>query len=381
MPKSILIEEDFPHPRKRSHASIACDHGRPWLDQRYVDYLLSTLVTPLTGLRIAIDSGNGAASHLAPDLFRRAGAEVIAIHNQPDGRNINLNCGALHVESLRDEVLRSRSDAGVAFDGDADRAILVSGSGKIIDGDALLLIAAGAMPHNTVVATVMSNLGLEKPWAVSAKPCSARFVGDKYVLEEMLVQAMLGGEQSGHVISSASSRPRATACLQLFVYSKSRARPADLDALTSDLEIYPQRLVNVRIKQKRPLDQLPEVSCHIAEAERFFDGSGRVLVRFGHRTAGARHGGGSRPADVERHCSASPRPSAANWRDTDSSSLCEALLFNRFLFDGNRVIPWDFRFWHLPHAVFIADAIRDGEFPLWNPYLLRHALRRQSAGG
>src|SRR5882762_7050880 len=171
------------------------------LDRRYVDDLLSTVATPFNGLSIVLDCGNGAASHLAPDLFRRAGAEVRAIGCAPDGRNINLGCGALYVESLRE-----------AFDGDADRSIFVSKSGRIIDGDAVLLIAArelrasGRLPHNLVIATVMSNLGLEKALESDGIRLTRTAVGDKYVLEEMLRSgAALGGEQSGHVIFSEHS--------------------------------------------------------------------------------------------------------------------------------------------------------------------------------
>ena len=140
----------------------------PLLRQKYLDYVLSTAKTPLSGMRLAIDCGNGAASALAPDLFRRAGADVTPIAMQPDGRNINLDCGALHVEKLRKTCGSRGLDAGVAFDGDADRAILVVRSGKIVDGDHVLLIAARALQQegrlrgDTVVSTVMSNLGLER---------------------------------------------------------------------------------------------------------------------------------------------------------------------------------------------------------------------------
>src|SRR6266446_2668423 len=182
------------------------------LDRRYVDNLLSTVAIPFKGLSLVLDCGNGAASHLAPELFRRAGADVRSIGCAPDGRNINLGCGALYVEALREAVLESKADLGVAFDGDADRAIFVSKSGRIIDGDAVLLIAArelrasGRLPHSLVVATVMSNLGLEKALEREGIRLTRTAVGDKYVLEEMLRSgAVLGGEQSGHVIFSEYS--------------------------------------------------------------------------------------------------------------------------------------------------------------------------------
>ena len=243
--------------------------------------------TPLNGLKLVLDCGNGAASHLAPDLFRRAGAEVIAIANQPDGRNINLDCGALHVENLRREVLASGADAGVAFDGDADRAILVAASGKIVDGDHVLLIAArqlkasGHLTGNLVVSTVMSNLGLEKALAAEGITMVRTPVGDKYVLEEMERRgAVLGGEQSGHVIfrEYATTGDGMLTALRVFEIAASTGK--SLDELTHGLEIYPQKLVNVRVKERRPLEDMAAVNSEIAACNLAFDGIGRVLVRF-----------------------------------------------------------------------------------------------------
>jgi phosphoglucosamine mutase len=179
----------------------------PGLDQRYIDYLLSTVGVRLDGISMVIDCGNGAASLLAGELFRRSGAEVYPIYCEPNGRNINLDCGALHVEPLCREVVERRADLGVAFDGDADRSIFASASGKIVDGDSVLLIAAralkaaGHLAGDMVVSTVMSNLGLENALARDGIRMLRTPVGDKYVLEEMVRQgAVLGGEQSGHVI-------------------------------------------------------------------------------------------------------------------------------------------------------------------------------------
>ena len=179
----------------------------PGLDQRYIDFLLSTTSVRFDGMRMVIDCGNGAASHLAGELFRRNGAEVYPIHCEATGRNINLNCGALHVDTLRRAVVERGANLGVAFDGDADRSIFVARSGKIVDGDAVLLIAArslkaaGHLAGNRVVSTVMSNLGLERALAQDGIGMLRTPVGDKYVLEEMVrVGAVLGGEQSGHII-------------------------------------------------------------------------------------------------------------------------------------------------------------------------------------
>jgi phosphoglucosamine mutase len=259
----------------------------PGLDCEYLDHLASSLQTPLNGLKIVLDCGNGAASHLAPDLFRRAGAEVIAISNQPDGRNINLNCGALHVDNLRREVLAAKADGGVAFDGDADRAILVAGSGKIVDGDHVLLIAArqlkalGHLAGDLVVSTVMSNLGLERALAAEGIAMLRTPVGDKYVLEEMERRgAVLGGEQSGHIIfrEYATTGDGMLTALRIFEIAASSGK--SLDELTAGLEIYPQMLVNVRVRERRPLEQMAAVNAEIAACNKAFDGFGRVLVRF-----------------------------------------------------------------------------------------------------
>ena len=257
------------------------------LAPRYVDFLLSTLAMPLEGLHLVIDCGNGAASHLAPELFRRAGARVTAIHNHPNGRNINLNCGALHVESLAQEVVAERADAGVAFDGDADRAIMVAASGRVVNGDAELLIMARAMQRegkikeNTVVATVMSNLGLELALQSEGLKMLRTPVGDKYVLEEMLrTGATLGGEQSGHVIFREYATTGDGMLTALQVLGAARKQRKTIDQLIADLEIYPQKLVNVRVRLRRKLEEMVDVQKEIYAAEQAMNGAGRVLVRF-----------------------------------------------------------------------------------------------------
>jgi phosphoglucosamine mutase len=255
--------------------------------QPYLDFLLSTLSTRLRGLRIVLDCGNGAASALAPELFRLAGAGVAAICNEPSGRNINLDCGALHLEQLRKKVLETGADAGVAFDGDADRALLVSPSGKIVDGDAIMLIAArhlqqaGHLPGNIVVATVMSNLGLEKALGRLGISMIRTPVGDKYVLDEMLARnAPLGGEQSGHIIFREYATTGDGMLTALNVLETCVRENASLDALAADLRVFPQLLVNVRVKERRPLDQLHAVQDEIRACEEVLNGAGRVLVRF-----------------------------------------------------------------------------------------------------
>ncbi|MGH9594551.1 MAG: phosphoglucosamine mutase, partial [Bryobacteraceae bacterium] len=270
--------------------TLSVDAG---LDRQYSDFLASVLPSkePFSGLKIVMDCANGGASEIAPALFERLGAAVHSIGATPDGRNINLNCGSLHLAHLRKHVLAGRAALGVAFDGDADRALFVSGSGRIVDGDAVLLImgralkAAGRLESKSgepvVVATVMSNLGLEVALAASGIRMLRTPVGDRYVLEEMLrTGAILGGEQSGHVIfldHATTGDGMLTALLLLDVVRRSGQ---SLDELLDGLEIFPQLLVNVRVRNKRPLEELAAVREEIRAAEESFGNSGRVLVRF-----------------------------------------------------------------------------------------------------
>ncbi len=265
-------------------APLAVDES---LSSQYAAYLLGTCSARLDGVRLVVDCGNGASYRLAADLFRRLGADVAALACEPDGRNINLNCGALHVEALTGAVPAHGADFGVAFDGDADRAIFVSRSGRIVDGDAVLLIAAramkadGGLPGDTVVATVMSNLGLEKALERDGVRMVRTPVGDKYVLEEMVrLGADLGGEQSGHVIFRRYSTTGDGLLTALRVFEIARRSGQGLDELTSDLVRYPQKLVNVRVKNKKALTDVPSVAHEIQRVEEAFGGCGRVLVRF-----------------------------------------------------------------------------------------------------
>ncbi|HXJ43846.1 MAG TPA: phosphoglucosamine mutase [Bryobacteraceae bacterium] len=253
----------------------------------YTEALLRTLPVRLDGIHVVLDCGNGAAWQLAPALFRAAGATVTAIFDTPNGRNINLNCGALHLEALRAKVLESGADAGIAFDGDADRALMVAGSGRVVDGDAILLIAgrllqkSGHLPGNIVVATVMSNLGLEKAFGSLGITMLRTPVGDKYVLEEMVrCGAPLGGEQSGHIIFSEHATTGDGMLTGLSVLAACVSEGSSLDTLAAGFTVYPQILVNVRVKERVPLAELPGVSAEIASCEREMAGSGRVLVRY-----------------------------------------------------------------------------------------------------
>ena len=282
------IEQEIFRQRERgvapTPAKIAVDED---LNRQYLEYLVSTCPVRFDGVTLAMDCGNGAASLLGPCPFRRLGADVKPLFCAPDGRNINLGCGAMHVEQLRDAVLAHRADFGVAFDGDADRAIFVARSGKIVDGDAVLLAAARAMkaaghlPEDTVVATVMSNLGLERALEREGIRMTRTPVGDKYVLEEMVrLGAALGGEQSGHVIFREYATTGDGLLTALRLFETARRAGVGLDELTADLEVYPQRLVNVRVREKKGLTELPSVAREIQLVEEAFAGTGRVLVRF-----------------------------------------------------------------------------------------------------
>jgi phosphoglucosamine mutase len=251
------------------------------LDCIYIDHLAATLPAGLDGLHVVVDCANGSASSLALDLFARLGARVHTVHCAPDGRNINLNCGSLHLEALQAAVLQQNADAGVAFDGDADRALFVSRSGKIIDGDAVLFLTALHWKVPEVVATVMSNFGLERALRSHGIGMIRTPVGDKYVLEEMLRRgAVLGGEQSGHIIFRQYATGGDGMLTALRVFEVMRATGAGLDELTAELQVYPQRLVNVRVRKRKPLEELPGVVEEIRAAEDSFGDAGRVLVRF-----------------------------------------------------------------------------------------------------
>jgi phosphoglucosamine mutase len=236
---------------------------------------------------MVVDCGNGSAAQVAPRLFASLGARVEWLSCSPDGRNINLDCGSLYLEGLQNRVIETGAHLGVAFDGDADRALFVSPSGKVVDGDAVLFLAgsslkrAGQLPGDLVVATVMSNLGLEKALAAHGIEMARTPVGDKYVLEEMLRRGgVLGGEQSGHIIFLRHATTGDGLLTALRVLEIVRDSGRSLDDLAAEIKNFPQKLVNVRVKHRRPLAELATVQAEIQAAEREFAGSGRVVVRF-----------------------------------------------------------------------------------------------------
>lgn len=266
-----------------SHAAAAA------LRQLYLDYLVREVGNELslTGLSIVVDCANGAAYELAPALFRQLGARVVAINNQPDGRNINLNCGSLHIEGLRAKVVEERADLGVAFDGDADRALFIDGQGEFVDGDATLWAVAqymherGRLKKDLVVATVMSNIGLETALRTKNLRLLRTDVGDKYVLEELLrSDASLGGEQSGHIIFPHLSLAGDGMITALYILRAMRESGKSLSELTAGFKRYPQTLVNVHVREKRPFDEVPEVARAAREIEEQLGERGRLLLRY-----------------------------------------------------------------------------------------------------
>ncbi len=253
----------------------------PSLDRLYLDSLSATFRASLAGRRIVLDCANGASCRLAPELFKHLGADVIATSCEPNGRNINLNCGALHLESLQARVLSEKAWAGIAFDGDADRCMMVAPSGRIIDGDHALLICALHTRPKAVVATHMSNLGLQLALEAAGIGLIRTAVGDRYVLERMLADSLpLGGEQSGHVIFRDYSTTGDGMLTAIRILEIAATGECTLDDLAAPMTVYPQILVNVRFCEKKPLDELPDVQKAIRDAEQEFGPHGRVFVRF-----------------------------------------------------------------------------------------------------
>ncbi|HET6669217.1 MAG TPA: phosphoglucosamine mutase [Pyrinomonadaceae bacterium] len=258
---------------------------------------------------IVVDTANGAASQLAPELFASLGARVIAINNQPDGRNINLNCGSLHIEGLQQQVVASGATLGVAFDGDADRALFVDAHGEFVDGDATLWVLAnnlharGELKQKLIVATVMSNIGLEIALRSRDLKLQRTDVGDKYVLEELLrTGANLGGEQSGHIIfpsiSLAGDGMITTLCLLRAMTDEQKS----LHMLTQGFQRFPQILVNIKVREKRPFSEVPAIKDLAGKTEALLGEKGRLLLRYSGTESLARVMiEGENQTDIERY--------------------------------------------------------------------------------
>ncbi|MBX3266499.1 MAG: phosphoglucosamine mutase [Acidobacteria bacterium] len=260
----------------------------PDADKKYLVHLTSNLAElRLDGLRVALDCANGAASHLAPELFRGLGAEVRMLACDPDGRNINRDCGSLHLEGLQAAVAESGADIGIAFDGDADRCLFVDAAGKVVDGDATLWILAnemqrsGELKSGKVIATVMSNMGLEIALREAGIELVRANVGDKYVLEEILrTEAEFGGEQSGHIIVRKVGLVGDGMMTALLVLNAMTTSGKPLGELAAGFARLPQVLVNQRVREKVPFETVPAIQAAADDAERKLAGQGRLLLRY-----------------------------------------------------------------------------------------------------
>jgi len=272
--------------------------GRAELRHAYIEWLAKSVSADLSGLRVLVDCANGAATAEAPELFRLCRMQATFLSCGPDGKNINESCGALHPETLAKAVAgkRGQFDLGVTFDGDADRALFCDANGRVVNGDAVLLLAArhmksqGTLPGETVVATTMSNMGLEIALRNSGIRMLRANVGDKYVLEEMQKSgSVLGGEQSGHIIfrdGEATTGDGLLTALRVIETMTREGQP--LAELVSDLKVFPQTIQNVRVREKVPFAKVPEIQQAIDVAERELDGNGRVVVRYSGTEALAR---------------------------------------------------------------------------------------------
>jgi phosphoglucosamine mutase len=256
---------------------------------RYNEFVKSSIPRgmDLTGLRVVVDSANGAAYKIGPRVLLELGADVISLYDQPNGMNINQGCGSLHPEVISRAVMANRAHVGIAYDGDADRVILCDENGKIVDGDAVMAICAlhmirqGRLRHNTLVATVMSNLGLELALREAGGRLVRAAVGDRYVMEQMLDGGYnLGGEQSGHLIflDHNTTGDGLITALQIISIMKQDGKP--LSSLAACMRTYPQVLVNVKVKEKRDLASIPEIAKRIAGIEKTLEGTGRLLIRY-----------------------------------------------------------------------------------------------------
>ena len=278
--------------------------GNAKLRAAYVNWLVGSVAgTDISQIKALIDCANGAAASIAHDVFRRCGVTATFLHDEPDGHNINHHCGALYPDVLAEAVRRANSLSrlpryalGVTFDGDADRALFADADGNVVNGDAILLLSAramqqrGALSGNLVVATTMSNMGLEIALRDSGIRMLRAPVGDKYVLEEMRrTGATLGGEQSGHIIYRDGDSTTGDGLLTaLRVMAKMARSKQDLLSLTSDLQVFPQVIKNVKVREKMPLEQFPEIAAVIQQAEGELDGNGRIVVRYSGTEALAR---------------------------------------------------------------------------------------------
>jgi len=301
----LAIEQEIfallQHPQRHIESPVKPPPSLPGeasLRHAYIEWLAHNVKTDLSGIRVVVDCANGAATAEAPELFRTCGINATFLNACPDGKNINENCGALHPQALAGAIAEQKGqfDLGVTFDGDADRVLFSDANGRVVNGDAVLLLVArdlqsrGVLSGSTIVATTMSNMGLEIALRKAGIRMLRANVGDKYVLEEMLkTGAILGGEQSGHIIfrdGDATTGDGLLTALRVMEIMAQGGRP--LADLIGDLKVFPQVIQNIRVREKVPFSQVPEIQRAIEAAERELDGNGRVVVRYSGTEALAR---------------------------------------------------------------------------------------------
>ncbi len=300
----LAMEEDILHHASKiaapDPASLPPVEDNPAYHSDYIQFLIDSVPgLSIAGLRIVVDCANGAAAAIAPELFSRLNAhleaDVTLLNTAPNGRNINENCGALHPAYVAAEVKTRGADLGLTFDGDADRCMLAGPHNNVINGDAILLITArdlkarGLLTGDLVVATTMSNMGLEAALKRSGIHMLRAPVGDRYVLEQMLQNnAALGGEQSGHILLPHLATTGDGLLTALVVLDLIARTGKSIEELTADLKVYPQVIVNVKVREKRPLESIPAVAAAIRAAEEDLKDSGRVVIRYSGTEALAR---------------------------------------------------------------------------------------------
>ena len=252
----------------------------------YIGYLISSATRSFKGMKVGLDCANGSSFAIAENVFNALGAETHVINNEPDGTNINTNCGSTHIEILRGYVKENHLDVGFAYDGDADRCIAVDENGQVVDGDLILYVCGqylkkhGELNNNTIVTTVMSNLGLYKALDAAGISYEKTAVGDKYVNENMVKNGhALGGEQSGHIIFSKYATTGDGILTSLKIMEAIIEQKQTLGHLVEAVKIYPQILENVRVYDKKKAQEDPDVQAAVAEVEKELGDEGRILVR------------------------------------------------------------------------------------------------------
>ncbi|MDR3726260.1 MAG: phosphoglucosamine mutase [Terracidiphilus sp.] len=288
----LAMEEEILHHAAQiaapDPASLPPVVDNPAFQADYIQFLIDCVPgLSLAGLKIVADCANGAAAAVAPELFRRLGGDVTLLHIAPDGRNINDGCGALHPAHVAEEVAARGADLGLTFDGDADRCMLAGTHKNVINGDAILLMAGrdlkarGLLTGDLVVATTMSNMGLEAALKRSGIRMLRAPVGDRYVLEQMLERhAALGGEQSGHILLPHLATTGDGLLTALVVLDLIARTGKSIDELTADLKVFPQVIVNIKVREKKPLESIPAVAAAIRAAEAELKDTGRVVIRY-----------------------------------------------------------------------------------------------------